>query len=95
MRWKGATLALVTLAAVGAGYAYGPVRPAYAACGPGDKIDKSTVASATKKIEAAGYSHVRALKKGCDNVWHGQAMKGSAAVYVALTPKGEVYQEQN
>ncbi len=95
MRWKTAAAVLFTLAAVTAGYSHGPVRPAYAACGPGDKIDKSTAAEATKKIAAAGYSHVHALKKGCDNFWHGQAMKGGAAVGVALSPTGEVYQEQD
>ena len=95
MRWTAAVAALFILALAGAGSAYGPVPPAYAACDPGDKIDKTTVAEAIKKIEAAGYARVHGLKKGCDNVWHGTAMKGGATVYVALTPKGEVYPEQN
>lgn len=94
MRWKAVAAAFFTLAVV-AGYAYEPVRPAYAACDPGDKIDKSTAADATKKIEAAGYSRVHDLKKGCDNVWHAEAMKGGASAYVAVTPAGEVLQEQD
>jgi hypothetical protein len=94
MGWKAAAAAFFTLAVV-AGSGGGAVRPADAACAAGDKIDSSTVASATKKIEAAGYSRVHELKKGCDNVWHAQAMKGGAATHVALTPSGQVYQEQN
>lgn len=62
-------------------------------CDPGDKSDNSTAADAKKKLEAAGYTQVRDLKKGCDNVWHAKAAKGAQAVNVALTPQGQVFIE--
>jgi hypothetical protein len=70
-----------------------PMRAAQAACEPGDKIDSTTADQARKKIEAAGYRKVRALKKGCDNTWHGTAEKNGAATGIALTATGEVFPE--
>jgi hypothetical protein len=69
--------------------------PALAAgnCDPGDKPDNSTAADAKKKLEAAGFTQVRDLKKGCDNVWHAKAVKGTQAVNVALTPQGQAFVE--
>jgi len=66
---------------------------AQAACGPGEMIDGSTADQAKKKIEAAGFNQVHDLKKGCDNVWHGVAMKNGAPVRVAVLPQGQVMQE--
>ncbi|MDE2229588.1 MAG: PepSY domain-containing protein [Alphaproteobacteria bacterium] len=62
-------------------------------CDPGDKIDSSTAPQAMKKMEAAGYSQVHDLMKGCDNYWHGQAMKGGQPTRVVLSPAGQVMQE--
>jgi hypothetical protein len=59
-------------------------------CEPTDKIDGSTVETARKKIENAGYRQVRNLKKGCDNFWHGSAVKDGKAVNIVLSPQGNV-----
>lgn len=64
-----------------------------AACDPGDRIDATTAAQAKKHAESAGYSQVRMEHKGCDNVWHGFAIKGGASVRVAVSPSGEVMPE--
>jgi hypothetical protein len=62
-------------------------------CAPTDKIDGSTANDARKKFEAAGYTDVTALYKGCDNVWHGQARASGNAVNVMVGPDGVVRQE--
>lgn len=69
------------------------IRPAYAACAPGVKIDKSTVADARKDMQKAGYTDVRDLKKGCDNYWHGVATKDGKQTHVVATPDGKVMPE--
>lgn len=69
--------------------------PAWAACDPGDKPDKTTAADARKRIEAAGYRQVSDLKKGCDNVWHGLATRDGKPVAVLVTPDGQVMLETN
>jgi hypothetical protein len=66
---------------------------ASAACSAGDRIDGTTADYAKGKFEAAGYAQVRDLTKGCDNFWHGKAMKDGVDVNVLLTPEGEVMQE--
>lgn len=66
---------------------------AQAACEPGDRIDNTTAEMAKKRAESAGYSQVRMERKGCDNVWHGTAMKGGAPTRVAVLPSGEVAPE--
>lgn len=66
---------------------------AQAACEPGDKIDATTADQAKKRAEGAGYTQVRMLRKGCDNVWHGTGMKGGSAVNLAVLPSGEVAPE--
>jgi opacity protein-like surface antigen len=62
-------------------------------CAATDKIDGSTANDARQKMEAAGYSDVTALYKGCDNVWHGQARANGNAVNVMVGPDGVVRQE--
>jgi hypothetical protein len=62
-------------------------------CAPGDRVDRSTAADARKKIEAAGYQRVSGLKKGCDNAWHGVAVKDGEPVHVVLNPEGKVLPE--
>jgi len=66
---------------------------AQAACEPGDVIDNTTAEMAKRRAESAGYTQVRMERKGCDNVWHGFALKGGASVRVAVSPSGQVNQE--
>ena len=66
---------------------------ARAACEPGDRADNTTAAMAKKRAESAGYSQVRMERKGCDNVWHGTAMKDGTPIHVAVLPSGEVAPE--
>ena len=66
---------------------------ASAACSAGDRIDGTTADYAKGRFEAAGYAQVRDLTKGCDNFWHGRAIKDGVDVNVLLTPEGEVMQE--
>jgi hypothetical protein len=66
---------------------------ARADCAPGERIDGTSADQAKKKAEGAGFTQVRELKKGCDNVWHGVAMKNGAQVRVAVLPQGQVMQE--
>jgi hypothetical protein len=88
-------IALITVTVLVAPVIMGPARlsSALAACEPGERIDASTAEQAKKRIESAGFGQVRDLRKGCDNVWHGTAMKGGAAVRVAVQPQGQVMQE--
>jgi len=69
--------------------------PAMAACDPGDKPDNTTAADTKKRLEAAGYRQASDLKKGCDNVWHGRAVKDGAPVSVMVTPQGQILLETN
>jgi hypothetical protein len=87
--------AVLALLAVGPGF--GAVTAARAAteCVAADKIDGSTAATATKTMERAGFLHVKELKKGCDNFWHGVAIKDGSETHVGLTPQGEVRSEGN
>jgi hypothetical protein len=62
-------------------------------CETSDRIDGSSAADARKKMNMAGYHHVSALKKGCDNYWHGMAVKDGAATHVSLAPTGLVQSE--
>jgi hypothetical protein len=64
-------------------------------CAATDKIDGSTADQARQKLEAAGYTDVTGLIKGCDNVWHGQARSGGNIVNVMVSPDGSVRQETN
>lgn len=67
-----------------------------ASCEAGVKIDGTTAEQAKKRIEAAGYTQVKDLSKGCDNVWHGNAVnKDGVAGNVMVTPQGEVMPEGN
>ena len=62
-------------------------------CAASDQIDGSTAEQAKAKLEAAGYSDITGLEKGCDNVWHAQARSGGNAVNVMVAPDGSVNQE--
>ncbi len=87
-------LALVPLLAIDARIGAGLVRPAWAACDPGDKLDKTTVEDARQKLQKAGYTNIHGLRKGCDNTWHGMASKkGGPEEAVAVLPDGTVVKE--
>ncbi len=94
--WLTGMAAFAFLAGVGiapmTGTAYAADPPSMG-CGPGAKIDGSTAADAKKKMTAAGYTEIKELKKGCDNFWHGRAMKDGKPTGVMLTPEGSVQSE--
>lgn len=64
-------------------------------CQFGERIDGTSAADAKRALESAGFTSVRGLKKGCDNVWHGVASHSGAEIGVALTPDGRIYPESN
>jgi hypothetical protein len=68
---------------------------AYADCPTGTKIDASSMDSARSKIKKAGFANIQALKKGCDNFWHGTALENGTPINVVLTPQGQVLKEGN
>lgn len=90
-KWSRWSLVAAVLALSAAGFVPSVVMAS--SCEPTDKIDGSTVETARKKIEKAGYSQVRSLKKGCDNFWHGTAVRDGKTVNVALSPQGTVMAE--
>ncbi len=91
MTWKMTFLCATALGVLAAGAGPQIVGVAHASgCEAGDKIDGSTAAGTKKKMESAGFHHVRDLKKGCDNVWHAAAFKDGDDTRVLLTPQGEV-----
>jgi hypothetical protein len=75
----------------------GPTRSAGAVespdCFAEDRIDSSSVETARIKIEKAGFTQVRDLKKGCDNFWHGEAIRNGLKILIVLTPQGKVLVE--
>jgi len=73
----------------------GPTRltSALAGCAPDERIDGTTADQAKRRMEGASFSGVHGLTKGCDNVWHGLAMKDGVSVHVAVQPQGQVMQE--
>jgi hypothetical protein len=87
------SIAAVLAVAVPAGAMAQDATQATNNCSAGDKIDGSTANDARKKMEAAGYTDVTALYKGCDNVWHGQARANGNAVNVMVGSDGVVRQE--
>jgi len=66
---------------------------AQATCEPGERLDNTTAEQAKKRAESAGFTQVRMVRKGCDNTWHGTAMKGGTPVNLAVNAAGEVNQE--
>jgi flagellar basal body rod protein FlgG len=64
-------------------------------CAAGEAIDGSTAEQAKAKLEAAGYTNITGLEKGCDNVWHAQAQSSGNAINVMVAPDGAVNQETN
>lgn len=70
-----------------------PSAPSGPGCLFGEVTDGSTANDARRKIEAAGFTDVHDLKKGCDNFWHGRAVWAGLAVNVVLSPNGNVMLE--
>lgn len=64
-------------------------------CHFGEIIDATTADDAKRRIEAAGYTNVRDLKKSCDNFWHGRASINGVETNVLVTPDGRVRPEGN
>ncbi len=62
-------------------------------CHYGEVIDSTTPAQTKARLEAAGYSAVQVLRKGCDNVWHAEGIYGGARTRVILTPEGSIAQD--
>jgi len=94
---RGLGIAILSVGVVIAPTIVGPtaLTAAYAICAPGETIDGTTAEMAKRRIESAGYSHVRMAHKGCDNVWHGFAMRGGASGRVAVSPSGVVMPESD
>lgn len=67
---------------------------AQAAC-EGERVDGTTADFARAKMQKAGYTQIRELRKGCDSVWHAVAVKNGQQIRLALPPKGEVLEENN
>jgi hypothetical protein len=68
---------------------------AQAACPTADRIDGTTAAQATQKLQQAGYGRVHDLKKSCDNFWHGLADRSGKPARIALSPQGKVLVEDD
>ncbi len=96
MNWKIALFSAAAVIFVAAGPGPQIVNGARASgCEAGDRIDGSTAAQAKAKMERAGFSQVSELKKGCDNAWHGMAVKDGRQGRVVLTPQGQAMPEGN
>ena len=39
-------------------------------------------------VKAAGYSDVKSLETGCDNLWHATGIKGGQSGNIVLSPDG-------
>jgi hypothetical protein len=65
------------------------VEPATQPC----QLDSTTPADAAQRILAEGYTEIRMLSKGCDNVWHAVAFAEGDPVNLLVTPQGSVLTE--
>ena len=94
---RGLGVALLAATVLVASPLVGPTHltSAQANCAADERVDGSTADQAKRRMEGASFNHVRDLRKGCDNVWHGLAMKDGASVRVAAQPQGQVMQEGN
>ena len=62
-------------------------------CVNGEIIDGSTAEQAVTRFQAAGYSDVKIVRKGCDNFWHATGTKGGQSGNILLSPDGAVMPE--
>ncbi len=67
--------------------------PVVQSCQPGDTLDGTTSLEAAQRILAEGYTEIRGLSKGCDNVWHATAFAEGDPVSLLVTPHGAVVTE--
>ncbi len=90
---------IVAFVAIGTIAAFQPpggltlITAAQAACDPGTHIDKTTVDETRDRLIKAGYKNPLHLRKGCDNAWHGTAVKGGRQVNVAVLPDGHIVRD--
>lgn len=56
-------------------------------------LDGTTPADAAQRILAEGYTEIRTLSKGCDNVWRASAFADGDPVSLLVTPQGSVLTE--
>ena len=66
------------------------IAPAHAACVPGTRIDKTKVEDTRDKLIKAGYKNPLHLRKGCDNAWHGTAIRDKKQINIAVTADGHI-----
>ncbi|HET6158244.1 MAG TPA: hypothetical protein VFE34_07875 [Dongiaceae bacterium] len=57
------------------------------------RTDITARAETEKRILSEGYTDVRVLAKGCDDVWHAFAFAEGDPVNLAVTPQGSVLTE--
>ena len=89
-----ATFAVIgALAAAQPQTGFHPIAPARAECAPGTHIDKTTVEQIRDRLTKAGYKNPLHLRKGCDNTWHGTAMKNGQQINIAVTADGHIVEE--
>jgi hypothetical protein len=69
------------------------IAPAQASCEPGTHIDKTTVEGIRDKLIKVGYKNPLHLRKGCDNAWHGTAIRNGTEINVAVTADGHIVRE--
>jgi hypothetical protein len=69
------------------------IASAQASCEPGTHIDKTTVEEIRDKLIKAGYKNPLHLRKGCDNAWHGTAIRSGTEIKVAVTTDGHIVHE--
>ncbi|HEY1504505.1 MAG TPA: hypothetical protein VGF92_09405 [Stellaceae bacterium] len=69
------------------------ISAAHAACDPGTRLDKTTAEEIRGRLVKAGYENPSHLRKGCDNSWHGTAMKGGQQLNIAVTADGHIVEE--
>lgn len=94
MKWNTVVFSTAALILLAASPGLKSVSAARAAgCEASARIDRSTAMSAKRKMESAGFHQVSDLRKGCDNAWHGTAVKDGNKSDVVLTPQGQVLRE--
>ena len=64
-------------------------------CSNGEVIDGSTAEQAITQFQAAGYSNVKIVRKGCDNFWHATGTKDGLGGNIVMAPDGTIMPEGN
>ncbi len=71
------------------------VSPAWAACEPDEKLDKTTVDTTRQLLTKAGYKNIHDFRRGCDNTWHVKATKDNTEQNVVVLPDGTITTESD